>query len=114
VSRTRKPVSDRRLNPITGEETSSVLFGYLDVDQGIVHAINTQGRPDEGRVIGPYVKGVATLEKPMGRIKGEAVIIRGKPHPIAAGQFFRSGPRENERKNGIVLIDASAIETGPS
>jgi hypothetical protein len=113
VTRQRKPVADRRLNPITGVETSVVLFGYLDTTLGVVHAINTQGRPDESRVIGPHVKGTEPLERPMGRIKGEAVIIRGKPHPISAGQFFSSGPRENERKNGIVMIDASALETGP-
>ncbi|PZR95245.1 MAG: hypothetical protein DI537_05515 [Stutzerimonas stutzeri] len=108
-----RPVTARRLNPITGVETSAVLFGYLDLTLGLVHAVNAQGRPDEGKVIGPYVKGSEPLERPMGRMRGEAVIIRGKPHPICAGQFHRDGPRENERKNGIVMIDASALETGP-
>jgi hypothetical protein len=81
---------------------------------GIIYAVSCQGRLDETKVIGPYVKGTGEIQKPLGKFKGEAVIIKGKPHPICAGQYFRSGSRENERKNGVVLIDATAIETGPN
>lgn len=107
-------LGDRNLNPITEKATSSILFGYLDLTLGIVYAVNTQGRPDEAQVIGPHVKGTGDIKKPLGKFEGEAVLIKGKPHPICAGQYFRNGPRENERKNGVVLIDATAIETGPN
>lgn len=104
---TTSPTTDvlPHMNPLTGAPTQRVLFGYLNIDLGVIHAVNERGRPDEDRVIGIYRGGSGDPEPPMGRCEGEAVTIDGKSHPICTGMYNKFG----RRTHGVVLIDATNL-----
>ncbi|GHE76704.1 hypothetical protein GCM10019059_39950 [Camelimonas fluminis] len=97
------------MNQLTGAPTTRVLFGYLSLDESLIHAVDQRGRPDTDRLIGVYRPGTEPPMLPMGKSLAEAIVIEGKSHPICAGMTDKAG----RRKNGVVLIDATHLQTGP-
>lgn len=103
-----KPIISHWINPITQEKTTCVMFGYLNVNTGIINAISENGRPDENRIIGQHVASSSAPTAPFGAAEGEGVKVGDQILPIHSGACLKDG----SRTHGVVLIDATKLKTG--
>lgn len=101
-------------NPLGIPATHRVAFGYLRCALGMVHAVDTQGKPDENRLVGLYRSGQGKPADELSAAAGEAVRVDGRFRRVIAGQVWpRNHPREGERRDGVVLIDLDSADDGP-
>ncbi|MPR05672.1 hypothetical protein [Microvirga tunisiensis] len=95
ASRTQEAIANAA--PSAAKKPKAVAFGFLNRHLGLILGLTPEGRSDENRQIGSYVPG-NTQNHPI-----EGVLVKGTLLPILRGQ----SDKEGQRKDGIVLIDAT-------
>ncbi len=106
----REPVT----NPLGIPATHRVAFGYLRVALGMVHAVDTHGKPDETRLVGLYRSGKGKPANELSPVPGEAVRIDGRFRRVVAGQVQpKDTAREGERRDGVIVIDLDSLADEP-